>query len=638
MRRRLSIALAAPLVSAVAAALGAPLLLPAPASGQVAWQQCADPGFGSFQCGRVTVRIDRSGGVPGTIDLFARRLVAPQNPNRSAIVYLSGGPGQSAAPLAAQVAQALAPGLNDRDLLAFDQRGTGSSHPLRCDALRRNLRPRDRAAQCANEIGPQRAFFRTPDSVADIEDLRAAAGYEQLVLMGTSYGTKVALAYAARHPDRVERLILDSVVTPEGPDPLARSSFRAAPRILRSLCAVTLCRRITPDPVTDVARLVARRRVRGRYVTARGRIRRGFVDSGAIYTTILGGDTNPAWRALLPGALRAAARGDESPLLRLASTVLDRGGAQAPGSGVNDALFLTTICEELPFPWDRAAGPDQRTDQAVAAINGLPTAALAPFDRDAVASAATLGECIGWPNASPAPERPGELPRVPALVLAGEGDLRTPLEDAVNVAGRLGASAVVVPHTGHSVLGGDFSGCATAAVAAFFRDGSTPACPAGIRPPLAPLLRPPRSLREVPRARRYGGRVGRTLNAVALTQSDALTAGLGAQLDGLTRVAGVRRGTIAVSDRAISLRGVELVPGVRVTGSFPSQGNVAHLRITGRAAARGRLRLTRGGTVTGRLGGRRIRARPRAAAARRGPFGGPPQLRELFPFPALRTG
>ena len=627
MRRRLLPALAALLLPA--------LVLPAAAGAQVAWQPCTDAGFASFECGRLTVPIDRGGGVPGSVDLFARRLVAPQNPTRTAVVALSGGPGQAATPLAAQLAVALAPALRERDLLVFDQRGTGSSHPLSCAALRRRLSPREQARQCAEQIGLQRGFFRTPNSVSDIEDLRAAAGYERLVLMGTSYGTKVALAYAARHPDRVERLVLDSVVTPEGPDPLQRSSLAAVGRVLGALCGEGRCRGITPDPVADIRRLVARGTLRGRYVDARGRVRRGRMDGTDIYLQLVNGDTNPAWRALLPGALRAAARGDETPLLRLASTQFGGGGSQVPGGGLNDALYLTTLCEELPFPWDRAAGPDQRQDQALAAINGLPAEAFGPFRRETVIPG-PLANCIGWPNASPPPGPPVDLPRVPALVFAGEADLRTPVEDARNVAGRLGASAVAVPHTGHSVLGSDFSGCAMAAVAAFFRDGSTPACPAGLDPPVRPLVRPPRSLREVPQARRYRGRVGRTLNAVGLTQTDALVAGLGAEIDGSSRVGGVRRGVIAVSQRAISLRGVEFVPGVRVTGSFPFRGSSARLRVTGRAAARGRLTITRGGRVTGRLGGRRIRATPRAASAG-GPFGGPPQVRRLFPYPALRT-
>jgi hypothetical protein len=162
-----------------------------------------------------------------------------------------------------------------------------------------------------------------------------------------------------------------------------------------------------------------------------------------------------------------------------------------------------------------------------------------------------------------------------------------------------------------------------------------------VRPLVARVRRPPLSLREVPAARGYPGRVGRTLNALAFTRDDALVAALAADLDGLRRVAGVRRGTISLSDAGVRLRNVELVPGVRVTGSFPSRGS-ARLRITGPAAARGRITISRNGTATGRLGGRRIRARPRAAAASasesaaRGPFGGPPQAARVVPFPAIR--
>jgi pimeloyl-ACP methyl ester carboxylesterase len=625
MRRALLLALAAAAATAIPAA---------PARAQVEWRPCSDDGFRAFECGRVAVPVDRGGSVPGTIDLFVRRLVAPANPGRSAVVILSGGPGQAATEAAREAAEALAPALRDRDLVAFDQRGTGSSGPLRCAALLEESSSRRVAERCAAELGPRRAFFRSADSVADIEDLRAAAGYERLVLFGVSYGTKVALAYAARFPDRVERLVLDSVVTPEGPDVFLRSSFAAAPRVLNGLCAAGRCRGITPSPIADLRRLVRREVIRGRYVTAFGRRRRGALRASSLFGLLQLGDLNPAWRALLPGALRAAALGDEAPLLRLASTMFGEAGAQAPSGGVNHALYLATVCEEVLFPWARDATYDRRIDQARAALRAIPPTVFAPFDRSTVARASIVPTCLGWPHASPPLAPPGDLPRAPSLVLSGEGDLRTPLEDAAAVAGRLGATPVAVPHTGHSVLGSDFSGCARAAVAAFFRDGSTPACPPGIEPVASPLRRPPRSLREVPRARRYGGRVGRTLNAVALTRDDALVVALAARIDGIRRVGGVRRGAIVSRQAGIALRGVELVPGVRVTGLFPARGNLARLRITGRAAARGRLTLTRGGTAIGVLGGRRIRARPRTAAAD-GAFGGPPEARRLVPFPAL---
>ena len=99
---------------------------------------------------------------------------------------------------------------------------------------------------CAEQIGPERAFYTSLDCVADIEALRKALGYEKLVLWGTSYGTKVAEEYAQEYPQHVEALVLDSVVPPTGPDPLDRTTFEAIPRILRQLCAYRQCAQITP--------------------------------------------------------------------------------------------------------------------------------------------------------------------------------------------------------------------------------------------------------------------------------------------------------------------------------------------------------------------------------------------------------
>ena len=85
-----------------------------------------------------------------------------------------------------------------------------------------------------------------------------AGGYEKLVLYGTSYGTKVAEEYAQDYPSHVEALVLDSVVPPNGPDPLNRATFAAVPRILRQLCARRACAHITPNPTADLADLVRR--------------------------------------------------------------------------------------------------------------------------------------------------------------------------------------------------------------------------------------------------------------------------------------------------------------------------------------------------------------------------------------------
>ena len=107
-------------------------------------------------------------------------------------------------------------------------------------------------------LGAARNFYRSIDSAEDIEALRVAGGYRKLVLYGVSYGTRVALTYAARYPDRVAGLVLDSVVPLDGPDVWSRPSFAALPRVLRELCADGACRLATPNPNGDLRALVAR--------------------------------------------------------------------------------------------------------------------------------------------------------------------------------------------------------------------------------------------------------------------------------------------------------------------------------------------------------------------------------------------
>ena len=54
--------------------------------------------------------------------------------------------------------------------------------------------------------------YQIEDYVADVEELRGHLGLDRLMLLGHSHGGMVAQAYAARHPDRVERLVLASTL------------------------------------------------------------------------------------------------------------------------------------------------------------------------------------------------------------------------------------------------------------------------------------------------------------------------------------------------------------------------------------------------------------------------------------------
>jgi pimeloyl-ACP methyl ester carboxylesterase len=500
------------------AALGAP----AAAHGAVDYAPCPDR-IG-FECGTLAVPVDRAGSVPGTVTLSITRAVAASNPSHSALLALAGGPGQAALPLAEDFASAMAAGLTNRDLLVYDQRGTGKSGALRCAGLdgRSSGSIVTDAQNCANQLGPARGFFTTPDSVEDIEAIRQASGYDKLTIYGVSYGTKVAAAYAARYPDHVEGLILDSVVGPGGPDPFHRSAFSATRRVLGELCGGGDCSGVTSNPIGDLTKLVSKlasHTLKGSVVDGRGHRISVSMGDLAVLQVALAGDVNPTLRSELPGSVRSALRGDKTPLLRLrarAAGLNEIQGLQAAASGDSDALFAATRCEETAFPWDRAAGPSVRLAQAVAASKALDPAALRPFN----GHIALLGElvplCVGWPVASPAPAALGALPQVPTLVLEGQADLRTPLEDGQALAAQIpGATVVAIPHTGHSVLGSDLSTCGKDAVTAFFA-GRQPAPCAPATNLFAPTpLAPPKLSRAPGRNRTY-----KTINAVAQTLDD----------------------------------------------------------------------------------------------------------------------
>src|SRR5450755_2658048 len=107
------------------------MLAGAPAVGaQIAYSPCAHTN--DFGCARLTVALDPSGATPGTITLAIRRHRAPVGEEKSAVIALAGGPGQAGIPFAEQSVSLLGPIISTRDLIVFDTRGTGASHPLSC--------------------------------------------------------------------------------------------------------------------------------------------------------------------------------------------------------------------------------------------------------------------------------------------------------------------------------------------------------------------------------------------------------------------------------------------------------------------------------------------------------------------------
>jgi pimeloyl-ACP methyl ester carboxylesterase len=599
-------------------------------SGPIAFAPCANSN--DYACGHLTVPLDPSGGGPGTITLAIRRHRAPVGDPKTAVIALAGGPGQAALPLAEDFASVLGPIVSTRDLIVFDQRGTGLSRRVSCHRFGRISQASDpgpAVARCAAEIGPSRSDYTTADSVADIEAIRAAGGYERLVLYGTSYGTKLAEQYAQAYPNRVEALVLDSVVPPNGPDPLNRATFAAVPRILRQLCAADGCAQITRNPTANLARLVARigsRRLHGRWIDGFGRGHRIAITAEDLIEVLLEGDLEPTLRAEFPAAILAAARGDTAALARLLERAGNEEGEEGPGEGFDVPLYYATSCEEELFPWNRAAGPRARLAEAAADIRALLPRSLAPFGRADVLGISDIPSCAFWPYASPAPAVDASpFPAVPTLILSGADDLRTPTANAREVAAEIpGSHLLLVPDVGHSVLGSDPSGCSQHALQALFANKPIKPCPAT---PIPPLLRPsplpPARLVDVVPAAGTRGRPGRTLHAVVLTLADLqrelelkllplLASGLVTHLTSL-RVGGLRAGWGESAPEALILRGYSYVPGVSVSGRLTA--GKATLRVGGPAAAGGTLGLGARETLSGVLGGVAVQISAAAASA-----------------------
>jgi pimeloyl-ACP methyl ester carboxylesterase len=411
---------------------------PAPAPGPAAAARLAGshpcPDAPGFTCSLLIVALDHAGRTQGRLPLHVAVADNADAP-RSVLVDLTGGPGQGGVAFVPRARQRLRRLLRAYRLVMLDQRGTGAG-ALRCPALQRamgssdlTVPPRGSVQACAQALGPQRRFYSTADTVADLEALRVALGAGKLTLDGVSYGTFVAERYAIAHPDRVARLVLDSVVPAASLDGLEVDGMRETARVLRLVCRDQHCR---GDPVADLAAVVRARH-----------------DGPELYDTLVAMSVGaPTYPGVLAG-LREARAGHPQHLERIVRVV--RRAQRAPAAALSQGLHAATLCADARPPWGDAAAP--LAGRAAALRRAAARSDPAPFDRATVIGNGLAQTCLRWPpTPAPTPPRSGDLPPVPTLLLAGDRDLSTPLawarEQAAHTPqGRL----VVVPGAGHSV-------------------------------------------------------------------------------------------------------------------------------------------------------------------------------------------
>ncbi len=579
--------------AAVTAATAAVSLGLAPAAGAaLGFAPCQ--GSTSVKCGNVSVPLDWSGAVPGTVSLAVEELPAAGTP-RGVMMMIAGGPGQASA-LAFDLSnegpsfQRLFPGYT---LVAFDPRGTGGSGFLNCIVGANGLSEAQQVAACGQELGPDRAFYTTATNAEDIDAVRTAIGVDTIALWGVSYGTKVALAYAAAFPTHVERLLLDSVVTPTGPDPLGLDSLQGIPLGLAQICGDAACHAISPDLAGETAALANRAEaspIRGRIRTPSGRLETISMDGVTLVSLAIGADLDPGLRAELPSAIQGATAGRPAELLRIAAFG-DSGFALADNS-FSEGLFLATTCNDGRFPWAPTDDLATRQQALAAAVAALPTGATGPFGSWAT-QIGPASLCVDWPApAGNAPFPAGPFPDVPVLAVSGTFDMRTPTSNAASIVAQFPhGHLLVVPGIGHSVLTTDPSSCTANAVRAWLSGLAVPdRCPR-VRPYLAAVPRIPVSLAAAHPAKGTSGLRGRTLSVVEATVQDAFAS----EVTAGTAIAGLASGSATGEVGVLVLRSYGDVPGVAVSGflevksakSGPVVVLTGSVKVTGAKAAHG---------------------------------------------------
>ncbi len=375
-----------------------------------------------LRCGTITLPLERADPALGQIPIaFA---VRPRDdtgtPSQGAIIAIEGGPGYGSIGSARGYIDTFGPLLRHRELILVDARGTGASQAIDCPDMQKGRANDDIGmAECADTVGPRFDSYRTAAAADDINDVRAALGYDRVQVYGDSYGTFLAQSYAFRHGDTLEALVLDSAYPVRGESAWYPSLWRNGIRSLSVACARSAS--CSGDAGERLDRFVAQLRERRMSV-------------GPLLDAISeAGYSPPGSYLAIDRAISAFLAGDERPYRDLTQPGRAGFGA-ARNYSVGQEMVVS--CNDYPMLWDKAASWAQRRGQLTTAIEQYSGDDFAPFTAAEIALESDLfyRECLGAPPPTafyePAAADDAPAPDVPVLVIAGELDDVTSPEEA----------------------------------------------------------------------------------------------------------------------------------------------------------------------------------------------------------------
>ena len=423
-------------------------------------------------CHRIDVPADWSQPDGATVSLPIAVLPATGTARQpDAIVVPAGGPGFDG--LGDAEHYSTSPLRTARDIVLYDQRGTGRAEPsLECPerdaAWVANLQRDepfaveraaivDGLAACRRRLeaaGVDLGDYDTEASVRDLDQIRAALGYDRWNLLGISYGARLSLAAMRSTPEHLRSVILDSVydVTGGGLAAQASSAERAFRQLADGCAADPTCHAAHPDVAATIDAI--RQRYNATPIQVDVDLERG---AGPQHWVITGDDAmaglfNALYDAslipALPSILDSLAAGDTA----IVPALIRRGVGFATAAA--DGMQMSVDCADN-------AGLGEAADVAAIADPGRTRLIV------------TSALCSEWPvPATSATFNEPVVSPVPTLVLAGAYDPITPPAGTQAVASRLPhAGFGLWPNRGHGVTGDP---CARQVEAAFLADPAAP--------------------------------------------------------------------------------------------------------------------------------------------------------------------
>lgn len=406
---------------------------------------------GDVQCRNVEVyenRAARSGRRVALSVIVARATGATRVGDP--LFLFAGGPGQAASGMVEFANIAFSIVRRDRDLVFLDVRGTGKSAPLNCRLYRSptdyfgDFYPAASLRLCRESLGAIADLrqYTTPIIADDVDDVRAALGYDRINIYGTSYGSRLAFVYLRQHPERVRAIVMKAVVPTDMHAPMsyARDAEAALRLLARDCAADSDCSTRYPDFEKEF-RAVVERAKRGalRAAWPADAVRAGVthgdsvtIPGDVLTTTVVGFMQSASSRALLPRAVHRAFLGDASLLAQ--AIILYR--TQLDGGQISMGMHLSVMCsEDTRWLNPREAAADN----------------AATFLGDARVRA-QIAACREWLRGDPGAgyDRPVRG-TVPVLLISGELDPNTPARWGERAARTLpNARHVILPLVAHN--------------------------------------------------------------------------------------------------------------------------------------------------------------------------------------------